>query len=197
MRASSPCRIAGARDIECIAEFRNGVLWPHRINQRIPLCGSSESMLTAFFKISRWRRKYSTSRWRRRISPAGSARGATLRLFGSAERACAARPLPRALSRQVRRELGVMPSSSATRLSGRPLLRSRLTASCRKLLSKTRCGCGIVAVLSVSTAPCLSTKSGELYICQTHRTSIISSPPCAASADLLFAKRQLACSMPA
>ena len=67
------------------------------INQRIPLCGSSESMLIAFFKISRWRCRYSFSRCRWRISPAGSARGDSLRPFESAEAACATRPLPRVL----------------------------------------------------------------------------------------------------
>ena len=41
----------------------------------------------------------------------------------------AALPLPRALFRQVRSEFADTPSSAATRLSGRPLLSSRLTAS--------------------------------------------------------------------
>lgn len=86
----------------------------------------------AFFKISRWRRRQSFSRWRRRIFAAGSAKGAALRPFGSAERACVPPPLPRALSRQLRNEFADTPSSAATRLSGRPLLSSRLTASCRE-----------------------------------------------------------------
>ena len=126
--------VAASGDVERIAEFGDGVGVPHGLDQRIPLCGSSESMLTAFFKISRWRRRYSTSRWRRRISAAGSVNPASLRPFGSAEAACAARDLPRALSRQVRSELAEMPSSSATRLSGRPLLRRRFTASFWKSL---------------------------------------------------------------
>lgn len=49
--------VATGRDIESVAEFKDGVFVPHDVNQRIPLCGSSESMLTAFFKISRWRRR--------------------------------------------------------------------------------------------------------------------------------------------
>ena len=69
------------------------------------------------------------SRCRRRISRPDSARGASLRPIGSAEAACATRPLPKALSRHVRKELAVTPSSVATRLSGRPLLSKRFTAS--------------------------------------------------------------------
>ena len=42
---------------EGFAEFGEVKGVPHGINQRIPLCGSSESMLMAFFKISRWRRR--------------------------------------------------------------------------------------------------------------------------------------------
>jgi general secretion pathway protein A len=68
----------------------------------------------------------------RQVSAAGSVNPASLRPFGSAEPACATRDLPRALSRQVRSELAEMPSSSATRLSGRPLLRRRFTASAWK-----------------------------------------------------------------
>ena len=95
--------ISGAGDAQSLAKFSDWEVLPHRINQRIPLCGSSESMLIAFFKISRWRRRYSFSRCRRRISPAGSARGASLRPFGSAEAACATSPLPKALSRRAPR----------------------------------------------------------------------------------------------
>ena len=51
--------ISGARDAQSLAKFSDREVLPHRINQRIPLCGSSESMLLAFFKISRWRRRYS------------------------------------------------------------------------------------------------------------------------------------------
>ena len=88
--------IAAAGDAECLAKFADGKGVPHGVNQRIPLGGSSESMLMAFFKISRWRRRYSTSRCRRRISPAASARGASRRPFGCAEAASAPRPWPRA-----------------------------------------------------------------------------------------------------
>jgi len=54
--------ISGARDAKGLAKFSDKEVLPHRINQRIPPCGSSESMLIAFFRISRWRRRYSTSR---------------------------------------------------------------------------------------------------------------------------------------
>ena len=45
--------VSGAGHPESLAKFRDWKVLPHRINQRIPLCGSSESMLIAFFKISR------------------------------------------------------------------------------------------------------------------------------------------------
>lgn len=54
--------IAAAGDTQGLAKFGDGKGVPHGMDQRIPLCGSSESMLMAFFKISRWRRRYSTSR---------------------------------------------------------------------------------------------------------------------------------------
>ena len=120
---------SASRDAQGLTQLVQVKILPHGLNQRIPLCGSSESMLTAFFRISRWRRRYSISRWRRRISAAGSATGAPLRPFGCAETACATRPLPRALSRQFRSELAETPSSAATPFRGRPLLRRRLTAS--------------------------------------------------------------------
>ena len=51
-------RLPGARgvvtasgDAEGFAEFGEGKWGPHGIDQRIPLCGSSESMLMAFFRI--------------------------------------------------------------------------------------------------------------------------------------------------
>ena len=43
--------IAAAGDAECLAKFADGKGVPHGVNQRIPLGGSSESMLMAFFKI--------------------------------------------------------------------------------------------------------------------------------------------------
>ena len=43
--------IAAARDAEGQAKFRQSKGGPHGVNQRIPLGGSSESMLMAFFKI--------------------------------------------------------------------------------------------------------------------------------------------------
>jgi hypothetical protein len=49
--------VAAAGDAERVAKFTDGEGVPHGVNQRIPLCGSSESMLMAFFKISRWRRR--------------------------------------------------------------------------------------------------------------------------------------------
>ena len=57
--------------LESCAEFGNGIGGPHRVNQRIPSCGSSLTMLMAFFKMSRWRRRYSFSLWRRRICLGG------------------------------------------------------------------------------------------------------------------------------
>ena len=41
--------ISGSGHPESFAEFGNRKVLPLRIDQRIPLCGSSESMLTAFF----------------------------------------------------------------------------------------------------------------------------------------------------
>jgi hypothetical protein len=41
--------VAAPGDIEGGAEFSNGKGLPHGVDQRIPLCGSSESMLMAFF----------------------------------------------------------------------------------------------------------------------------------------------------
>ena len=41
--------ISGAGDAQSLAKFGDWEVLPHRINQRIPLCGSSESMLIAFF----------------------------------------------------------------------------------------------------------------------------------------------------
>jgi hypothetical protein len=41
--------VSGAGHPESLAKFSDWEVLPHRINQRIPLCGSSESMLIAFF----------------------------------------------------------------------------------------------------------------------------------------------------
>ena len=54
--------VTASGDVESFAEFGDEKLGPHGIDQRIPLCGSSESMLMAFFRISRWRRRHSFSR---------------------------------------------------------------------------------------------------------------------------------------
>jgi hypothetical protein len=120
--------IARTANSEGFAEFGDLELSAHGVNQRIPLAGSSESMLIAFFKISRWRRRYSFSRWRRRISPAASARGTPLRPGACGAAACAACPWPSALFRHWRSALAETPSSRATVLRGRPLLSSRSTA---------------------------------------------------------------------
>lgn len=48
------CRVVAAgRDFQSLAEFGDGKVGPKRIDQRIALGGSSESMLMAFFRISR------------------------------------------------------------------------------------------------------------------------------------------------
>lgn len=49
--------VARARHVQGFTKFGELEVFPHGIDQRIPLCGSSESMLMAFFKISRWRRR--------------------------------------------------------------------------------------------------------------------------------------------
>ena len=41
--------VSRARHPQSLAKFSDREVLPHRINQRIPLCGSSESMLIAFF----------------------------------------------------------------------------------------------------------------------------------------------------
>jgi hypothetical protein len=41
--------VSGAGHPESLAKFSDREVLPHRINQRIPPCGSSESMLIAFF----------------------------------------------------------------------------------------------------------------------------------------------------
>ena len=127
--------VAAAGHAECVTEFADGKGALQGSNHRMPLVGSSERMLMAFFKISRWRRRYSTSRCRRRISAAGSAKGETLWPGGCVAAADAPRPLPRARSRQLRSEFAETPRSAATRLSGRPLRRTRSTAPCRKAAS--------------------------------------------------------------
>src|SRR5207247_5388883 len=120
--------ITGGGHLQGFAEFSDVKTFPHGINQRIPLGGSSESMLIAFFRISRWRRRYSFSRCKRRISPAASARGTSLRPCGCAAAPCATCPLPRALYRQDLRELAETPSSAATCFNARPLLSSLFPA---------------------------------------------------------------------
>ena len=44
---------AAAGETEGLTKLANTVLGPHHFNQRIPNCGSSPSMLMAFFRISR------------------------------------------------------------------------------------------------------------------------------------------------
>jgi hypothetical protein len=41
--------VSAAGHPESLAKLSDREVLPHRINQRIPLCGSSESMLIAFF----------------------------------------------------------------------------------------------------------------------------------------------------
>jgi len=46
--APAPLVIGAPRELEGLAEFGNGLVFPHRVNQRIPACGSSARMLAAF-----------------------------------------------------------------------------------------------------------------------------------------------------
>ena len=43
--------VSGAGHPESLAKLSDREVLPHRINQRIPLCGSSESMLIAFYQV--------------------------------------------------------------------------------------------------------------------------------------------------
>src|SRR6202007_3111395 len=56
-----PLVITTTRNTQGHATLLNRKLNRQFFNHRIPLCGSSPSMLIAFFKISRWRLRYSIS----------------------------------------------------------------------------------------------------------------------------------------
>ena len=122
--------IAGTANAQGFAEFGDGIecAW---LDQGIPLAGSSESMLIAFFRISRWRRRYSifalqAADLRRRIGQRRSATAWRLRRRGLRCAPLAERPVP-----PVAQRVGRHAQFQGTCLRGRPLLISSSTAPCR------------------------------------------------------------------